>query len=76
MKLWQTYELPIGLYRVYWKEKHGGGSSLAVIGQKYSGARWLACANWTCGANTQSPGTSKAEVWDKVSHVERIMLAS
>ncbi len=72
MKLWQTRELPLGLYRVYWKEEHGGGSSLAAVGQKYSGARWLACVNWTCGADRQSPGTSKAGEWEKVNYMERI----
>lgn len=32
-----------GIYRIYWKD---GGESLAAVGVKKDGARWLAPTNW------------------------------
>jgi hypothetical protein len=47
MKKEEVQELNYGLYRLYWKKRHGGGSSLAVVGGLHDGAHWFACSNWT-----------------------------
>ena len=39
-----------GLYRVHWKEEHGGGMSLAAVGQYANGRSWFAPTNWISGA--------------------------
>ena len=36
-------ELPLGLYKIKWKE---GRCSLAAIGSNSTGDRWLAPCNW------------------------------
>lgn len=38
--------LPLGLYQIFWKAAMGGGASLAAMGQKTNGDRWLAPTNW------------------------------
>jgi hypothetical protein len=38
----------LGVFRVEWKESHGGGSSVASIYMDREGTRMLAPANW-CG---------------------------
>ena len=44
----EARELPLGLYRIFWKT---GGSSLAAVGQLYDGTRWFAPTNWTAADN-------------------------
>lgn len=39
-------ELDLGLYKIFWKEKHGGGVSLAAVGYDQAGNRWFAPTNW------------------------------
>jgi len=39
----QANELPLGLYRIHWKD---GGSSLAAVGYNYKGNHWFAPTNW------------------------------
>ncbi|ACU71919.1 hypothetical protein Caci_3010 [Catenulispora acidiphila DSM 44928] len=57
----------LGAYRLFWKS---GGSSVAVVGQLYSGARWYACANWT------SPDAERVGLvgtdWSLIERVEEI----
>jgi hypothetical protein len=55
-----------GLYKIYWTESSGGGSSLAAVGSTIKGDRWIACTNWVRGAEY-------AKVWD---HVESVTLIS
>lgn len=38
--------LSLGLYRLYWKEKSGGGHSVASVGNDAAGNRWYAPSNW------------------------------
>ena len=39
----EVKELPLGLYRIYWKSE---GSSLAAVGNTSEGKRWIAPCNW------------------------------
>lgn len=43
----------LGLYRIYWDS---GGSSLAAIGNTYSGDRWIAPINWTAKTGENPTG--------------------
>jgi hypothetical protein len=36
-------KLPLGLYKILWKE---GGASLAAVGEDDHGNRWFAPSNW------------------------------
>lgn len=63
----EVLQLPLGLYRVFWNEKNGGGSSVAAVGMTESGNRWLAPANWFAPI---TKNTYKA--WHKVERVELI----
>lgn len=50
MKKSDVKKLKHGLYKIWWKKKHGGGTSLAAVGSLDDGRRWLAPTNWTaCG---------------------------
>lgn len=64
MKKGYVDQLPHGLYRVYWKRKHGGGHSLAAVGSDPKGNRWLAPTNWV-SLNVESD-------WKAVKEVELI----
>lgn len=46
MKKAEVKNLPLGLYRLHWKKSCGGGSSLAAVGMKVDGGRWMAPINW------------------------------
>lgn len=35
-----------GLWRIYWTEEEGGGSSVAAIGRFADGSCWIAPTNW------------------------------
>ncbi len=58
-----------GLYRIFWKESHGGGTSIAAIGSTGNGNRWLAPTNWV-GFSTDDDKI--ADSWDAVERVEVI----
>jgi len=46
MKIRKFNKIKPGLYRIYWKEKHGGGQSLAAVGVSSDGTKWIAPTNW------------------------------
>lgn len=52
----EAKKLPIGLYRIFWKD---GGWSLAAVGMNSVGDRWLAPVNWLEGNSLNS--------WPRVS---------
>jgi hypothetical protein len=56
------HKLPLGLYRVHWK--NDGGVSLAAIGMNRDGSRWIAPVNWI------EPATLTAEIQDDIEMVE------
>ena len=63
MKLSEVKKLPLGLYVVHWKS---GGTSLAAIGMKRDGDRWLAPVNWVFP-------TGEQHIWrtiEKLEHIE------
>jgi hypothetical protein len=62
MKERKVKQLPLGLYRIYWKD---GGSSTAAVGMMEDGSRWLAPTNWVY------PGHGR-RVWKLVKKVLRI----
>ena len=64
-----------GVYRLHWTEAAGGGSSLAVVGSMYSGARWFACANRTGKDGKGIPGSDNDESWSEVERAELIEAA-
>ena len=67
----EVQKLKHGIYRVYWKESWGDGSSVCAVGSKYNGDRWLCCSNWTSPAER---GTDSfcTEIWDAVLKMEII----
>ena len=73
MTLAEARKLAHGLYRLHWRKKAGGGSSLAVVGSMNSGARWFACANWTGKDGKGIPGSDNAKSWAMVKKAELIM---
>ena len=56
-------KLGLGLYRVFWK--NDDRSSLAAVGMKSDGSRWLAPVNWV-------EPTLDEKVWDEVERLEII----
>lgn len=42
----EVRKLDIGIYWLHWKAAHGGGESLAAVGQTEDGGRWMAPTNW------------------------------
>lgn len=48
MKNKEVKKLHSGLYEIYWKDEVG--ISLAAIGTKEDGTRWIAPCNWLCPA--------------------------
>lgn len=65
MKQHEAKLLKLGLYKINWKKKHGGGTSLAAIGMIENGDRWLAPVNWI-------RPTEKQDVWKWIKSVEII----
>lgn len=61
-------QLELGLYRLYWKKKAGGGVSLASVGMLYDGTRWFAATNWTAKKEADIASTS----WKRVKRVELV----
>lgn len=62
----KVQDLKHGLYRVHWKKKHGGGSSLAAVGTDHKGCRWIAPTNWISGS------TCERKVWKSIKRMELI----
>lgn len=62
--------LNLGVYKIYWKKRHGGGHSLASVGQTYNGTRWYAPCNWT-SENNDYPSVASTD-WSKIKKVEQI----
>jgi hypothetical protein len=56
----KVQQLEHGLYKIWWKS---GGASLAAVGSKMNGERWMACTSWI------SDGTAS---WPMVKKVKRI----
>jgi hypothetical protein len=54
-----------GLYLIHWKN---GGKSLAAIGSKYNGDRWICCTNWTSAAD-KGTDTYNQEIWETIDKV-------
>ena len=77
MKADKVNKLHLGLYRIHWKKIHGGGTSIAAVGQTYSGRRWMAPCNWVIKDENvhAAAGTSDQDDWDKVLKVELIEAA-
>ena len=57
----EARQLPLGLYRVFWKSDDR--PSIAAIGMLEDGQRWLAPANWTRPTEDQ-------HIWRRVERVE------
>lgn len=70
MKKAKVQELDYGLYRIFYKKKHGGGFSLASVGGTYDGTRWYAPCNWTTKSNSK-PMVASTD-WSHVKKVEKI----
>ena len=62
MTINEVQNLRHGLYLVHWKTV---GKSLAAVGSKYNGDRWICCTNWT---STADKGTDRyaQEIWDNI----------
>jgi hypothetical protein len=74
MKLEDANKLPHGLYKVFWHDEQGGGMSLASVGSKHDGQRWICCANWTSALDQ---GTDAfGVVWGAVEKVIPIQLVN
>lgn len=61
----QVQKLRHGLYVIHWKT---GGVTLGAVGSDYSGARWLACSNWT-SQKDRPVHSSTIEMWEGVAKV-------
>lgn len=70
MKTEDVQKLRHGLYYILWTEDAGGGVSLAAVGSKHDGGRWLCCTNWT--SNMDSGTDAYGNVWDSVKSAELI----
>lgn len=46
MKKAEVDSLPPGVYVLHWKPSHGGGLSVAAVGQDEQGNHWFAPTNW------------------------------
>ncbi len=68
----QVNKLPLGVYRIHWKESSGGGSSVAAVGQMHDGQRWLAPANWTAPKG-QCPISTTMRHWASIESVVLII---
>lgn len=71
MTIDEVQKLQHGLYRIFWKDEAGGGSSLAAVGSTCSGKRWLAPTNWTFEAERRSLGPVTTD-WTRIERVELI----
>ena len=68
MKKEKVQQLKHGLYRIFWKKSCGGGVSLAAVGSKMNGDRWMAPTNWCSIAES---GTQNFDTtWKQVKKAE------
>lgn len=67
----EVQKLPHGLYKIFWKGDMGGGVSLAAVGSKTDGQRWICCTNWT---SLPGEGTDEKAslIWEYIERVERV----
>lgn len=65
MKLEDVHKLDKGLYKVFWREKYGGGMTLAAVGITHRNERWLASVNSVGGTGV----SGLEELWRYVDHV-------
>jgi len=63
----EVQKLEHGLYEIWWVS---GGSSLASVGSKPNGQRWMAPTNWTGG------GSHELKHWKAVERVELLRSSS
>lgn len=56
-------QLPLGLYRIYWKSDNG--TSMAAIGMLENGDRWLAPTNWVHPTEDQN-------IWSRIEKVKKL----
>ena len=68
MKLAEARKLKYGVYRIWWKEKCGGGTSLAAVGGTENGTPWLAPTNWIMVLT----GNDAGKVWRDVESARLI----
>lgn len=61
----EVQQLKHGLYVIHWKS---GGASLAAVGSKENGDRWLACCNWVTTTENSNNSTN-FNIWGHVSKV-------
>lgn len=71
----QVQQLEPGIYKVYFTQEAGGGSTLAAIGNMEAGfpirtlGKWIAPLTWTKPA-------LRAKIWDLVVKVEPVTVAT
>jgi hypothetical protein len=70
MKTEDVQKLHHGLYKIYWKT---GGTSLAAVGSRPNGDRWIAPCNWVNGVSTT---WGERNVWREVEKVKLIREAT
>lgn len=56
--------IPPGLYVIHWKEHAGPGTSLAAVGVRDDGGRWLASTEWPSAVHLGWGGVAKAVYLD------------
>lgn len=68
MRIEEVNKLPLGVYIIHWRKKHGGGRSLAALGNTIPGKRWLAPCNWL---SFKSPTPKR--IWKKIKKMQLVM---
>jgi hypothetical protein len=63
----EVQTLPHGVYIIHWKS---GEISLASVGSKNNGDRWIACCNWV-NSDKNTPNYANHEIW---SHIKKVGL--
>lgn len=63
-------DCPNGLYRIFWKESSGGGSSEAAIGLLHDGIRWVAPINWT--SEITFTASTMPKLRSEIRHIMRL----
>ena len=67
----EVQSLRHGLYLVHWK---GGGKTLAAVGSKHNGDRWICCTNWT-SSEYQATDSYSQQTWNDVQKVGVIAIS-
>jgi hypothetical protein len=65
-------QLPLGLYRIEWR--NSAGVSLAAVGMTHDGDRWLAPCNWVRPVDDNDPQTL-SYAWRDVQTISLIQAA-